>query len=523
MTDLTPLDRAIRAARRGHNEAARRLLDDVLAASPDDERAVVWRARATDDPSERAHFLNRALALNPDNRWASDELARLGESPDGVAEAGAPAARSLDAVGGHVERIDHLQCPHCGGQVEIHPERGTKALACVHCGSVLDVTAGQAKLLGRFKRTYQPVKDILPGAEFTWEGERHVVSGWLRYKGWDSEESWTWDEWQLIGDSGAVRYLSYASGEGFLLQTPLRPTPKTSRSGFEWKGGKIRFHEVGPASITGMSGELTWRPKLKETLRVAEGQRKGVHYSAEMTADEVEVVGGPKLPELEVWRALGRTDKVQEIEERQAKWARRRKTSSSLAWLWLLGGLALFAASVFVSGMGDEITQTALTYEVEPVTLPDEQTARALVLYDTVSVGTMPLPQGAFTATITTTPPVDAPNTLDLDLAFVTPGSGDVYLMNVPSTSGERGVEQVRTSEPRTRRRYYTHPEGEHELVLLVGRRWGLDRPWTEPASVPVSISLQRVWTPGPFRFAGGFALFMAFVFFLFSRTGPRE
>ena len=33
MTDLTPLDRAIRAARRGHNEAARRLLDDVLAAN----------------------------------------------------------------------------------------------------------------------------------------------------------------------------------------------------------------------------------------------------------------------------------------------------------------------------------------------------------------------------------------------------------------------------------------------------------------------------------------------------------
>ncbi|MGB3543726.1 DUF4178 domain-containing protein, partial [Rubrivirga sp.] len=328
MTDLSALDRAIRAARRGHLEAARRLLDSVLEAEAENELALTWRARVTEDAGAKSVLLRRVLAVNPDNRWAADALEGVGD-----VEAGTVASsRLLDDVGVRAASIENLQCPNCGGQVEVHPDRGSKSVVCTHCGSVLDLTSKQLEILGRVKPRFKPNQDIMPGAEGTFEGERHVVTGWLRYKGWDDEDTWTWDEWQLVSDSGTARYLSYSRDEGFLLQSPVRPTPKVGRGGIELPDGRVRFHEQSPAKITGMAGELTWRPKLDVTLQVAEARKGTMQYSVELTADEVEVVGGKRLADVTVWKALGRDDilgamskRQLEAEERAAKRKERAK------------------------------------------------------------------------------------------------------------------------------------------------------------------------------------------------------
>jgi len=550
MADLTPLDRAVRAARRGHDEAARRLLDAVLADEPGNELALAWRARVEGDPDTKAGLLQRVLALNPDATWATDALAGLGD----VAEAATPTTSgSLDTVGRRAAQIHHLQCPNCGGQVEVHPGRGSKSVACGHCGSVLDLTASQVEILGRFKRQFQPAQDILPGAVATFEGERHVVMGWLRYKGWDSEESWTWDEWQLLGDSGAVRYLSWSRDEGFLLQTPIRPSPKTTRSGIELPSGRVAFYETSPASITGMAGELTWRPRLDETLRVGEAKKNGVQYSAELTADEVEVVGGARKSDLEVWEAFGRDDKVEALRARQARWKRRRRTAAGIARLFALGGLAFLAVGIWVvPRMGGDIGQAAHTYESGPVSLDAEvaallppveggppgyerstdvlRTARDLVRYDTVEAGTIRLSEArAYVVDVGATPPVAPPRGVDVDVAFVDPGDGDVFRPTVMPIVSEGAA--ASSSRP-FRVDVSDGEEAAFRVVLLVGREWavraeaggagGPSPEWTEPVSFPITATVRRAWLPGPFYFAAAFSLFVALAFFVFSRTGPR-
>lgn len=551
MADLTPLDRAVRAARRGHDEAARRLLDAVLADEPDNELALAWRARVEADPDAKAGFLRRVLALNPAAQWATDALAGLGDA----AEAGTAApAGSLDTVGRRAAQIDHLQCPNCGGQVEVHPDRGAKAVACQHCGSVLDLTSKQLEILGRFKRRFQPAQDILPGAEGTFDGERHVVMGWLRYKGWDSEESWTWDEWQLLGDSGAVRYLSWSRDEGFLLQTPVRPTPRTTRAGIELPGGRVNFYETSPASITGMAGELTWRPRLDETLQVGEAKKGGVQYSAELTADEVEVVSGSRLDELAVWEAFGRTDKIEAIRERKERWKRRRRSAAGIAKLFALGGLAFIAFGLWlVPAMGSSVGgEAAHTYTSGPVSLdnvvgamlpsvpvrpPDFErspavlrTARDLVRYDTVDAGTVRLEANqGYVAEIRGTPPVDAPLGLDVKLVVLDPDGEVVITPYVASLAGRAGEPVAETS-----RSFGVRDDGTYRVAFLVGREWSAPydyeppaddpdaREWTEPVSFPIAATLRSAWIPEPFYLAAAFSLFVAVAFFVFSRTGPR-
>ena len=354
--ELSPLDLGVRAARRGHTVAARRILDGVLLSEPDNETAVLWRARAAETDAEKAHFLERAVALNPDNRWAADQLAALGDT---TAEAPAPSASASRPGEPRAARVHHLQCPNCGGQVEIHPDRGTKAAVCTHCGSVLDLTAAQAEVIGRTRPKVGPRVPIEPGMEATFEGERHLVTGWLRYKGWDDEDTWRWDEWQLVSDSGAVRYLSWSRDEGFLLQSVVRPTPRVTKGGIEMPDGKVRFSETSPAKIEAMRGELTWRPRLDKTLRVAEGSRGDQKYSVEMTAEEIEVSAGPSLADIDVWRAFGRDDMVRksvEAEDRKERYAR-------IASPALLGILAFLFMAGVASCTGTRVVDAAVTLD----------------------------------------------------------------------------------------------------------------------------------------------------------------
>ncbi|MEM1056255.1 MAG: DUF4178 domain-containing protein [Bacteroidota bacterium] len=341
--ELSPLDRALGAARRGHHEAARTLLDGVLAQDGTNEEALVWRARVAETDADRASYLQRALAINPQNRWAAGQLEEIGG--DGVVVV-QPTS-------------DTLQCPNCGGSVGIHPGRGAKAAVCTYCGSVLELTAGQADIIGQMNPKVGPDQPILPGDEATFDGENHLVMGWMRYEGWDDEDRWQWDEWQLVSDSGTPRYLSWSRDEGWLLQTPIRPTPKVTRGGIKLASGRAGIKETSPARIKAMQGEFTFRPQIGQTLRVLEAQRGKQHYSAELTADEIEVVGGPKVPERALWEAFGREDKLREMDERAERRRQRRKSLRRAALLCFAVAGLYFLGIGWAASKGETVTSAS--------------------------------------------------------------------------------------------------------------------------------------------------------------------
>ena len=504
MTAPSPLDRAIGAARRGHAVAARELLDGVLAADPAHEEALVWRARVAETDGERAGYLRRALAVNPDNRWAAGQL-------DG-------AAAPLPAGGSHADAPQVLACPNCGGNVEVHPERGPKAAACAYCGSVLDLTTRELDILGQLNPKVRPKQPIEPGDEATVDGERYVVIGWLQYEGWDSEERWRWDEWQLVSDSGQARYLSYSPDEGWLLQTPVRPTPKVHRGRIEFADGKARagIHETSPARIRAMRGEFTWRPQIDAVLKVAEARRGSMHYSVELTADEVEVVGGPKLSEREVWTALGRKDKLRELDARIEARRRRRKALRRAALTSLAAAVVFFFAIGFASTRGQTVFTGKAAFEaqerdrVRPAVGPDT----TLELYETAELARIRMERGTqYEIDVGATPAADAamPGSLfDTEVHLQQP-DGTWYqlagnLFRRSSTSAGLG-ESGRTSLVRPR------VSGEHRVVAYVRDQ--------APDRVDFDVAVRSgLWDPDPFSLAAVVSLLLAIVLFLGSGFG---
>ncbi len=71
------LQQAIALAQAGQHSDARRLLEEVVAADPQQALAWMWLATVARDRDERVRCLARALALEPDNRAAQDAYQQL--------------------------------------------------------------------------------------------------------------------------------------------------------------------------------------------------------------------------------------------------------------------------------------------------------------------------------------------------------------------------------------------------------------------------------------------------------------
>ncbi|HXW00609.1 MAG TPA: hypothetical protein VEC93_19490, partial [Anaerolineae bacterium] len=101
----TTLQQAITAIKLGHKETGKRLLTQVLQASPQDETAWLWLAYAVDSDKQRRECLERVLSINPAHERARRGLATLGlsapslilSSPQANHSSASPAATCLKA------------------------------------------------------------------------------------------------------------------------------------------------------------------------------------------------------------------------------------------------------------------------------------------------------------------------------------------------------------------------------------------------------------------------------------------
>lgn len=346
------LQKGIRAARRGYKEPARQLLAQVLRADPDNEEAWLWLSRVADTPEQRADCLRHVLSINPDNRWAAEQLEALqAEAPTPAASA-APAAAPVTPVTPPAAppeiKLEPIKCPNCGGSMDLRGGSESKTLVCSYCRSLIDLTGEQAAIIGQTDKRAKPAAPIELGMEGTFDGERYQVIGWVRYEGWDDEDRWRWDEWLLVSSKGEFRWLSYDPEEGFLLQKKIPPPqafdPRTATS-IPVPGGTARVMERSPGRIIALAGELTWRATVGEQFNYLEARRGPMRYSVEYTREEIELLEGRSLPDVEVWQAFGRQDLV----EKALKDVQRKKQYRTLAIVcavfMILGCLgSLFAA-----------------------------------------------------------------------------------------------------------------------------------------------------------------------------------
>lgn len=153
--------------------------------------------------------------------------------------------------------MQSVSCPSCGA-----PKEGIVNLAsmaiCEHCSQAFIVSVDHVEALGRVGILTDEAAAVFVGDRGRVQGWTFRVEGRLRY----AYSGGFWDEYWLLGDDGAGRWLVDDERE-FALEERVRPNqtipPFKNLSPGEWirlEGKKLQIDEINTGRVFGAQGLL---------------------------------------------------------------------------------------------------------------------------------------------------------------------------------------------------------------------------------------------------------------------------
>lgn len=197
--------------------------------------------------------------------------------------------------------IRPLSCPSCGGTVELRAAGYTVHVACQYCGSILDVTDPQVKLVTEYRRA-AAATEIPLGTRGTLRGVEWEAIGYLqRSEGGD----YGWEEYLLFNPYHGYRWLVKAR-DGWSLGEMLTVTPDwVSYERYGLDGEEFTHFFEGHAQVDYVLGEFYWRVAVGEAVKTGDWVRPGVMLSREENAHEISWTRSELIPAREMRDAFG--------------------------------------------------------------------------------------------------------------------------------------------------------------------------------------------------------------------------
>lgn len=233
----------------------------------------------------------------------------LGEEVS-LAEIGLADARPAEREARRVDAAA-MNCPKCGGTLDLVAPDKAERVTCPYCNSLLDVNQDGLKYLHALKPSPSPQEFVLPiGAEGTLkEGVKMKVIGAMTRSVTIDGIKYYWNEYLLYNPKIGFRWLVHSDNHWSYVE-PVNPAEIESQTSLgrittRYKNQNFRIFQDAPATVEYVKGEFYWRVEQGERVRAVDFVAPPLMLSQEVTDREVNWSLGTYMTNREVEKAFG--------------------------------------------------------------------------------------------------------------------------------------------------------------------------------------------------------------------------
>lgn len=202
--------------------------------------------------------------------------------------------------------IRTLECPNCGGPVEIKYERTLNAV-CVQCLSILDASTPGLKILQLANSAQRHHPKIPLGSRGKLPSGEYEAIGFQVRQIKVEGVIYSWSEYLLFNAYKGYRYLTEYNGHWNDIRT-LRalpvPSTKGSKRAVLYNGIKFTHFQTAHAMTAFVMGEFPWQVRIGETVSVQDFIAPPATLSSEESKDEIVWSIGSYTPGRAIWKAF---------------------------------------------------------------------------------------------------------------------------------------------------------------------------------------------------------------------------
>ena len=161
-------------------------------------------------------------------------------------------------------RVKTLKCSGCGNPLTVRGMERTEAVACEACGSVIDLTDENLRILSTFQSKIKH-KPLIPlGSRGKVRGDLFEVIGYLRRAVTVEGEDYEWSEYLLFNPYKGFRWLSEYNGHWNFIKTTTN-IPKKKGDGVRYLDKTFLHFQSAESRVTYVLGEFYWKVQAGES------------------------------------------------------------------------------------------------------------------------------------------------------------------------------------------------------------------------------------------------------------------